>query len=383
MAGIHMLSKQDSFAQSVINCNEKISQLPAGEMKYYLFILVNSIKEKNNQMTKEFLKELSILIDNLIDLHKMGSFDPDLFNQITEHYNQLQTIAKTNTFAAKTKIILLQTGATIASVICGIIGGLIGGVIGIVRGTWNLEPFKGLGIGLFTGYFLGAIVGFRLPKKLFKDELIRQIQFGFDGLNKSLDNLECSLKGDNKEIKPFEVYYEEKKASIRSKCFDNDSDFEEFLNDDVTYEINSFKAGFIGGKSLHGYLGQHLYIVININKVEYLIEFTQDPADTTEKPDQQEIRTVKGSKIIEMIAAYEKQLETTPCTLTYVAHHMKPGDNDCKTFVDKILLATNQRGTRLTRYEDMNNVGTMIGFFIKKVSPFKEDFFTTPELALK
>jgi hypothetical protein len=58
---------------------------------------------------------------------------------------------------------------------------------------------------------------------------------------------------------------------------------------------------------------------------------------------------------------------------------MKPGDNDCHTLINKVLLGTNQPATKLTRYEDMNPVGNAIGFFIKKLSPFKETFFNDPE----
>ena len=371
-----MQSKQDKYAPIINICNEKLSQLPPGEIKYYLFILVNSFKGKNTPINDVFLEVLSTLLDDLNKLHHSNSFDAATFNQLIEKYNKLQTIAQTNTFYNQTKTILLHVGGTIASFICGIAGGLIGGIIGLTRGTWNLEPFKGLGIGLFTGYFLGAIVGFRTPKQLFKDELIRQIQFGLNGLDLCLENLKISLKGDNKEIKTFETYYKEERNIVRNKCFESDADFEQFLNEDVTYEINSFKAGFIGGASLHGYLGHHMYIVIKINKIEFLIEFTQDPADTSEKPDQQELRTVKGSKVIEMLAAAKKQLETTPCSLGYIAARMKPGDNDCHSFVDKILRATNQSGTKLSRYENMNWVGSMIGFFVQKVSPFPEDFFS-------
>ena len=377
-----MISKQDKYTQTIKNCNDKVSKLPAGEIKFYLFILINSINEKNTKMTNKFLDVLSELLDNLNDLNRPDSIKAPLFIELFKNYDKLKTIAQTNSLSSQSKIIVLQIGSTLASFVTGIVGGLTGGVVGLFRGTWNLEPFKGLGVGLFTGYFLGALVGFRSPKKLFKDELIRQIQFGLNGLNTCLNNLHQSLLGDKQEIKPFDKYFEAEKINIRNKCFTNDADFEQFLNSDVTYEINSFKAGFIGGSSLHGYLGQHLYIVININKNEFLIEFTQKPADTTEKPAQQELRTVKGSKIIEMLATYNKLQETTPCTLSYVALRLKPGDNDCHTLINKVLIGTNQPATTLTRYNDMNKIGSTIGFFITKLSPFKEDFYNTSEPTL-
>ncbi len=378
-----MIEKQDKHILVLQECEEKISTLPPGEAKYYLFILLRSIREKNNGMAQEFLEALSELLDNLNDLHQQTSFDLSLFSRTYEQYNKLQTIAQINGYSHQCKIIVLHVGGAIAAVICGIAGGLIGGVVGLARGIWNLEPHKGLGIGLFTGYFIGAIVGFRAPKKFFKDEWLRQIEFGLNGFSRGLENVRQTLNDESKNTKPFEDYFAEEKAHIRNKCFDSEAEFEAFLDEDITYEINSFKAGFIGGTSLHGYLGHHLYIVINIKESQYLIEFTQEPADTSEQPDQQEKRTVKGTKIIEMLATYKKFQETNPCTYGYILSHMKPGDNDCHTLVNKVLIATDQPAARLSRYQGMNPVGSMIGFFISKLSPFEQDFFDTPDLSLK
>lgn len=365
-------------------CNHLISLLPAGEIKYYLFVLVNSItKEKNNAMAEEFLKVLLKLLHNLNDLHQGDSFNVAVFNQLSENYNKLQTIAQLNTSGAKLKIILLHIGGAIISIFTGMIGGLIGGTIGLFRGTWNLEPFKGLGVGLFTGYCIGAILGFRIPKKLFKDEFLRQIEFSLNGLNRHLDNLRQTLSNDVQEIKPFNAYFEAEKVNIRNQFFSSDSEFEQFLKDDSTYEINSFKAGFIGGSSLYGYLGHHLYIIIKIKGVEHLIEFTSKPADTTRTPEQQEKRTVTGEKIIEMLATYKKLQETSAYSLNYVLTRMKPGDNDCHTLINKVLISTNQPVTTLNRYQGLNNVGSMVGFFISNLSPFPEGFFSEPQSTLK
>ncbi|VEH30428.1 hypothetical protein [Legionella sainthelensi] len=207
-------------------------------------------------------------------------------------------------------------------------------------------------------------MGFRDPKKLFKDEFLRQIEFGLNGLYRCMENLQQTITPNHSENKSFKHYLNEEK--ILQQCFENNIQrFEQFLEENITYEINSFKAGFIGGSSLHGYLGHHFYIVIKIEKSEFLFEFTQAPADTGEKPDQQELRTVKGRKIIEMLALHNKLQETMPCTVGHVLKSMKPGDNDCQTFINKVLLGTNQPATTLSRYNDMNSVGSMIGFFIK------------------
>ncbi|MCL9682491.1 hypothetical protein [Legionella maioricensis] len=378
-----MKAKQDKHLLAIQDCEKKISSLPAGEIKYHLFILLHSIKEKNNEASQKLIVVLSELLDNLNDLHQLISFDLTLFNKIYENYNKLQTIAQINSYGYQFKIIVLHIGGAIAAVICGIAGGLVGGIVGLARGTWNHEPHKGLGIGLFTGYFVGAIVGFRTPKKLCKDEFQRQLEFGLNGFGRGLENLRQTLNHERENLKPFEDYFEEEKALIRNQCFASDSEFEAFLDEDITYEINSFKAGFIGGASLHGYLGHHLYIVIKIKESQHLIEFTRQPADTSIPPDQQEMRTVKGKKIIEMLATYKKLQETNACTYDYILTRMKPGDNDCHTLVNKVLIGTDQPAARLLRYQGMNTVGATIGFFISKLSPFKEEFFTTPGPSLE
>ncbi|VEB37616.1 Uncharacterised protein [Legionella sainthelensi] len=117
-----------------------------------MFILLHSIKEKIHQIPKKFLETLLSFVDNLDKPHQNTSSNLDFFNELIEQYNTLQTIAQLNTCSIQFKIILLHVVGALASLLCGIAGGLVG----MIRGAWNYEPFKGLGIGLVTGYWLGA-----------------------------------------------------------------------------------------------------------------------------------------------------------------------------------------------------------------------------------
>jgi hypothetical protein len=221
-----MKEKKEKYALSLKQCHDKITTLPAGEIKFYLFILLNSIKDKNTQMTGKFIVAFTDLLDNLNDLNHRVTFSPDTFATLFQNFSRLQSITQTNTSTSHLKIILLQIGSTIVSFITGVIGGTIGGIAGFVRGAWNLQPFKGLGIGIFIGYILGSMFGFRSPKKLFKDELIRQLKFGLDGLHSCLENLQHSLKADKEGIKPFSDYLKIETNTVRNKCFENDTDNE-------------------------------------------------------------------------------------------------------------------------------------------------------------
>ncbi len=107
------------------------------------------------------------------------------------------------------------------------------------------------------------------------------------------------------------------------------------------------------------------------------------PSDTSEIPAQQEIRKVKGKKIVEMMAFHRKLQETDPCTPLSVLKQMKPGDRDCFSYIDKVLIGTGQEPSKLKRYADMTPVGNMVGFFIQKLSPFDEGFFTVKQDELK
>lgn len=71
----------------------------------------------------------------------------------------------------------------------------------------------------------------------------------------------------------FSVYLSQVETEIK-QLFNDDSEYEKFLNHKIDYEINSFLASFIGESLLHGCVGHHAYIKINIKNREYLIEFT-------------------------------------------------------------------------------------------------------------
>lgn len=56
---------------------------------------------------------------------------------------------------------------------------------------------------------------------------------------------------------------------------------------------------------------------------------------------------------------------------------MKAGENDCFRYIEKILLCTGQKTIELKRFDDSENwVGrNIVGFFVKKLSPFKQNIF--------
>ncbi|MFO2969789.1 hypothetical protein SCN92_14955 [Legionella pneumophila serogroup 1] len=370
---------------------QRVFDLPAGEFKYYLYILLESIKSQNVPSRHEFLAVLLKLLDTLHKLKKLKTPNfldnqcpsSQLLNELVLHFSELQRVAKTHDFAAQVMVILLHIGGIISAVSLSVVGGLLGGILGFVNGLCEYKPVIGFLVGTFTGTVFGGLFGFRAPKKLFKNEVQRQIKFGLDGLDESLDNIiqeySSAMFSPNK-IKPFAFYLDEVEREIK-KLFNDDSEYEEFLNHEVDYEINSFLASFIGESLLHGCVGHHAYIKINIRNCEYLIEFTPQPSDTNEVPAQSETRTVSGKKIVEMLAYHKKLQETNAPTASFIVTKMKPGDNDCFSYVNKILIGTNQQGATIKRFANMGFIGSLLGMGIEALSPFKPDFFQTPNLA--
>ncbi|HAT1596119.1 TPA: hypothetical protein JAN72_13350 [Legionella pneumophila] len=366
---------------------QRVIDLPAGEFKYYLYILLESIKSQNIPSRHEFLAVLLKLLDTLHKLKELKTPNfldnqcpsSQLLKELVLHFSELQRVAKTHHFTAQVVIILLHIGGVLSALALGVVGGLVGGILGFVNGLCEYKPVIGFLVGTFTGTVLGGLFGFRAPKKLFKNEVQRQIKFGLDGLGESLDNIkqEYSLcMFSRNKMKPFSFYLGEVESEIK-QLFNDDSEYEEFLNHKVDYEINSFLASFIGESLLHGCVGHHAYIKIKIKNREYLIEFTPQPTDTKELPAQSETRTVSGKKIVEMLACHKKLQETNAPTASFILTKMKPGDNDCFSYVNKILIGTNQQGATIKRFANMGFIGSLLGIGIEAFSPFKPDFFQT------
>jgi uncharacterized membrane protein len=378
------LINQDNFLQHIDSAYQQIARLPAAEIKYYLFLLVTAIKEKNDIKNQTFLGELLNLIADLQRLYVMSAQDAHnaesldkLFNKIWSHFIQLGTIAETHNFTEKVKNHLLNAAGVVLSLAFGVVGGVIGGIAGFVRGVWLLKPLTGFLVGLGMGILMGGMLGFRCPKKLFKNEMQRQIKFGLDGVDRCMETMQKEVSSASffsAKEKPFSVYLKEVEEEIKA-LFSDENEFKHFLDSEVEYVINSLVATFIGDPMLEGYVGHHSYIKINIKDAQYLIEFAPEPSDLSKARSQTEKRVVTGRALIDMLAYHRKLQETHTCDNHYILSKAKPGDTDCFSYVNKVLIGTNQKATMLKRFHDMSLVGRIFGNVVEQLSPFKPDFF--------
>lgn len=351
-------------------CLRAIEHMPASEIKYYLLLTIKVIN--NEELHQDFLEKLKEFSENLCNLMMNSENDEnysDLLCQITENYQDLINLSQTNKMGVKVGYVLLNVAAAFCAFLTGFVGVLIGGFGGLIRGFWNLRNpscphgiSHFLWVGIATGIMLGAAIGFRAPKKLFKDELTRQLKFCMDGITACMEKIEA-------EQSQFLSSYEDE---VKIKFFNRDGDaYNEFLASDQIYEITTVSAQFMSD-TLEGYIGHHALIKITIPDQEpILLELSTKACDLEKrKPIQHDERTVTGKKIVEMMAFHEQLKLSNGCSLKQI----KPGDNDCFSYVNKILTGTSQDATTTRRfYGDETRIGKRVGLFVEKLSPFRPD----------
>ncbi|KTC81480.1 hypothetical protein [Legionella brunensis] len=370
--------KTIEYNNFILACTQKIANLPQNEIKYHLLLAVSAVKDINNEFNSKFIEGMKALIEGLeiiMDGHLLSYVDKrDCYERILREYKYLTSLAQTETLTTKISHHLINLGAALLAFLLGTASGLIGGFAGLARGIWNLtNPLSSFATGVATGIVVGAAIGFRIPKKLFKDELIRQIKYCLDGIHECIDNLQQT------NLQSFAIHKEKVKQKLLQDYFKNDQTvLTDFLQEEVAYEINTFQAQFIS-PSLEGYLGHHAFIkiIIDTQKPPLTIEFSTGETDLQRPVTQYERRFVSGEKIVEMLAIHE-QLKVTHATMKYILTKMKPGEKDCFSYVDKVLIGTSQQATSVKRFNGTENwIGrNVVGFFIQKLSPFRQDMLT-------
>ncbi|MGM9455219.1 hypothetical protein ACTAZI_18010 [Legionella bozemanae] len=363
-------------AQEIQGCLITINKIPTSEIKYYLLLALHSIRNADAAEYRDFLNELNNLSNKLTHflLSENTTFSSIVLKDIYQSYQKLCEFSKANTTTIAVGDVLINLGATLLAILGGVLGGITGSVVGLGRSVWELgNPLSYLKDGAITGFAFGAAMGFRAPKKIFKNELTRQLKFCLNQLEHCLQEMQ------EQKIKPLSYYKDKVKNQLLKECFNNDEKaYEEFLDADKKFQIVTLRAQFVS-KQLEGYLGHHACIVLSLPNQEEpeLIEFSLGKSDLRRKFTQKEERIVTGEKIVEMMAFHQLLQETQACSLRYILTKMKAGENDCFRYIEKILLCTGQKTIELKRFDDSENwVGrNIVGFFVKKLSLFKQNIF--------
>ncbi|CDZ78773.1 hypothetical protein BN59_03087 [Legionella massiliensis] len=367
---------------SVAECLNAINSLVSNEIKYYLLLILKAISKENTEKNRLIAAEIIQLCNVLSEFLDPEIQDHDHLTLIQSHYQNLSELSGAYTVAVEVGYALINLGSALLGFITGVLGALIGGVAGLFRAICTLNnPFYFLADGLVTGMSVGGAIGFRAPKKLFKDELTRQLRYALNGVSECMDKMTAQIN------LPFSYFEDKVRQEILVNNFNNDKQaFERFLEDETSFKVVTRSAQFLS-ENLEGYLGHHAQIIIDLpNQITpTLIEFAPEsdeidtrPFSQVEEPE----RRVSGQKLVEMIAFHQLLWQTEECDIGYVLTKMKGGENDCFSYVNKVLIGTNQDATSLRRFDDTENwVGrNIVGFFVQRLSPFSQEVFDTPNI---
>ncbi|KTD35871.1 hypothetical protein Lnau_0855 [Legionella nautarum] len=364
-------------------CLAAIDAIPSSELKYYLLLAYHSIKNADADKYQNFLDELILFSQKLTEFLNPESetIAPTLLEEMQQSYQRLGDFSKTNSVSIKIGYALIDVGAVLLAVLTGVLGGIIGGVAGLGRALFTFSnPLRHFADGLILGLAFGGAIGFRAPKKIFKDELSRQLKFCLNHIDSCMQDLQAQI------IKPLPFYREQVKGRLLRDCFNGDPDaYGQFLGEQCEFKIVSLNARFIS-PNLERYIGQHSCIAFSLpgQEEQELIEFSLGKSDVENRElTQEDLRSVTGEKLVEMMALHQQLLVTQTCTYGYVFTKMKSGENDCLRYVEKILVGTGQETTTVKRFSGKENwIGrNIVGFFVEKLSPFSQDVLQ-PSLAV-
>jgi hypothetical protein len=359
--------------EELTDCLDQINQIPANEIKYYLLLLLKTIEE--GDQNKLFMADLLGITQALTQFLKAKSIKESerLLEEISAAYQSLRNNSKTNSCTLQFGYALINLGSILVAFLGGIIGGLVGATAGLMRAFYTLNnPVVFFADGLITGLTFGAAIGFRAPKKLLKDEFTRRLKLCLDKIENCVENLK------KESIPPLSHYENQVKARLLQNCFGNNEEaYQVFLASEQEFEISTVAASFLS-QQLNGYLGHHARIRIKLpgQSQPEIIEYAPKTNKIDNRPSSQsEKRRVSGQAIVNMLALHKQLWVTEGCTLNHIFTTMKVGENDCLTYVNKILEGTGQEATICRRFDGTeNSVGrNVIRFFVNGLTPFPEE----------
>jgi len=370
----------NEYSQQITQLAEHITELPTCELKYHLWLLVAALRGANNALNNQ-LAEAAIKFceqsTHLLKASEQSSEKSQCLTHTRASLDQLIQISGIKQPSIQRQQYFLNVQGVLLGMMFAVIASGIGGVAGTGRAiNRNENLLRYFFIGLATGFFLGLAAGYRIPKKLFKDPVVRQFKFALNGLEECFNFLARPHKSLTDEM-----------LKIQQTYFCRPYDLTQFSQQIVHYEILTFKAQFFS-PTLEGYVGHHACIKITIAGQKIPLEYSLGSSDIQAgKPSQVEVRKVTGAKIIEMIAFHHFLQQSHACNSRDILTKMKPGDRDCFNYINLLLLGTNQAVTQLKRFDTHDKfIGrNIVCFFITELGPFKTDEldFTQKTLSLK
>ena len=264
--------------------------------------------------------------------------------------------------------------AIVLGLVFGIIGAFVGGIYGI-HDFFKENTIKNIGLGFVSGLTIGLVVGFRVPSKLLSKQFTHKIDFCLNNLQR--------LASEIPKHHSHDYYKQETKQYILNTFFadettdknnhDKDDIFKLFLKSEQQFQVSTTTAGHIA-KTLKGYLGHHALIIFKINGKQHipiesgLRKKSPNFVDQCEAP-----RKVSGEKLFNMLVQ-DRILQETHKGINFTNTNKiyEIGSDDCLSYVNKILIATDQEPTKITRFSKKTDklaasklVAPLISFYSK------------------
>lgn len=359
---------------------QNLKKLPPTEMHYYFALLVASIE---NEPNPEKHTHLIIKADEVIK--KLNQYYEDIRNQakpdlteVTTALNELIIQSRMQATPHNVKMAILSVCSVVSGFIVGAIGAVSGFLAGLLSNYNVTGNLRASGLGFITGLALGAYAGSRCPNMVFQSSFERKLEFCINSIDKVGKELPTK--------KLYEEYAAETKQYILDVFFEDtpedekEAAFNAFLeSDNQQFQVSTTTAGFID-RELKGHLGHHNLIAYSINgKQDIPMEYgsrykTPGFFDQNESP-----RVVTGKKLFDMLVLDRILQETYEYTLNGFLKDYDIGSNDCRTYVDKLLIGTGQAPTQINRFNSTTDkwTGTHI------IGPIVRFFSKTQEMELK
>jgi hypothetical protein len=345
------------------------------EAKFYinqLFIELINSKIEAEELDK-IADALISLMSNLTQL-RTTRFDSatSLIKNIQDIYKSYQHLAQ-QTHADGVfyhcKHVVLGLGGIILGAISAVLGAVYGFFAGAINDIMHLRVPIGAFTGAATGALVGGIIGYRAPFKL-QDPENRRLAYFVEQISDTLESVWVSLNKDfhqevEQEIK--ETYFTDPNTHV----FD-EAAYQKFLtSDNQSYAIKATNAAFID-KRFKGTTGHHSFIELNIKDRPINIELGP-PTEQEAEISQIETRKTTGKNLIDMMVMHrilQQNYNLSPGNLPRFIWRYKAGENDCLTYVDKILESAGEPSTKIQRYTKIDShLGRFIGSALQFFSP--------------
>lgn len=337
-----------------------INQLPPNELSYYLVLLMAALhKAKHQKRAVHMLEKIDDLVIALNRFYQEKT--PESLDKVITKIEALSTFAKINTFSMHIKKIIF----TLCSVMTAMIGGMLGAVIGLSAGLLSeLNFLHGAKTGFITGFGIGALMGLRTPDRLLRSTLENKLLHCLHHVKK----IGHELHDNHLAEKPYNHHQNETKKYIINTFFQDEKDkeraFVEFLKSSQSFQVCTTPSQLVD-RTLDGTVGHHALIRFKINgKVALPLEYGGRQKNPRWVDQAEAAREVSGQKLFEMITLHRTLQETHERGLHFVLTSFKAGDNDCHTYVNKILIGTQQKPAIVKRFAP--EIDTWVGRHIVK-----------------